>query len=212
MNYVPEPEDKTQFTEQFDRFYTSFSQVYDLAVKIMPFWKRWIKSTLPHIQGPRVLEVSFGTGYLLMQFVDQYETYGIDYNQRFVDMLQERLAERGKSADIRQGNVETLPYEDDYFDSIVNTMAFTAYPDGQKALGELHRVLKPGGKLVMVDVNFPLDGNRLGTLLTKGWIAGGDIVRDMGPLFDQFGFEYSDQEVGGFGSVHLYIAVKVSEN
>jgi len=208
LQYVPEPEDKVGFTEQFDRFYTRFAGLYDGAVRLLPFWKRWLKATLPHIQGPRVLEASFGTGYLLMHYAADYEVFGIDYNQHFVDRLQETLVKKGLSADIRQGNVEALPYEDEYFDSIVNTMAFTAYPDGRKAMSEMHRVLRPGGKIVMVDVDYPLDGNRLGTLITKGWIAGGDIVRDMAPLFAEFGFEYSDEEIGGFGSVHLYIVKK----
>lgn len=211
MKYVPEPEEKEKFTQQFDRFYTSFAKGYDLAVKVLPFWKRWLKATLPHIQGPRVLEISFGTGYLLRQYADQYETFGLDYNQRFVDMLQERLVTNGLSADIRQGNVEELPYADEYFDTIVNTMAFTAYPDGEKAMSEMHRVLKPGGKIVMVDVDYPFDKNRLGIFITKAWIAGGDIVRDMQPLFNKFDFEFTDEEIGGYGSVHLYIAKKSGE-
>jgi ubiquinone/menaquinone biosynthesis C-methylase UbiE len=93
MQYVPEPEDKSGFTEQFDRFYTRFAGLYDSAVKLLPFWKRWLRATLPHIQGPRVLEVSFGTGYLMMQYAADYEVFGIDYKQRFVDRLNDTLAQ-----------------------------------------------------------------------------------------------------------------------
>ncbi|MBC8504777.1 MAG: methyltransferase domain-containing protein [Anaerolineales bacterium] len=208
LRYVSEPEDKEQFTEQYNRFYTSFAKIYDGVVRVLPFWKRWLKATLPHIQGSRVLEVSFGTGYLLMQYASQFDTYGIDYNARFVTMLQDKLAKADLSAKIQQGNVESLPYEDEYFDSIINTMAFTAYPDGEKAMSEMHRVLKPGGKIVMVDVDYPFDHNRIGVLITRAWIAGGDIVRDMEPLFTKFGFEFTNEEIGGFGSVHLYVAKK----
>jgi ubiquinone/menaquinone biosynthesis C-methylase UbiE len=143
VNYVGEPKEIEQFTEQYDRFYTSFAKIYDGAVKVFSFWKRWLNATLPHIQGPRVLEVSFGTGYLLLQCAAQFETFGIDYNERFVTMLHGKLAKVGLSANIQQGNVENLPYEDEYFDTIVNTMAFTAYPDGEKVMSEMHRVLKP---------------------------------------------------------------------
>lgn len=207
-SYVTEPENKSEFTQQFDGFYTKFARTYELIVKILPFWKRWLNATIPHIHGPRVLEISFGTGYLLTQFADQFETYGIDYNQKFVDMLQNKLAQAGLSAEIKQGDAQSLPYEDEFFDSIVNTMAFTAYPDGSKALSEMHRVLKPGGRIIMVDIDYPRNQNRAGIALTKAWIAGGDIVRDMAPLFEQFNFTYTDQEIGGFGSVHLYIAEK----
>ena len=206
--YVEEPKDKEQFTEQYNRFYTSFAKIYDGAVMVLPFWKRWLKVTLPYIQGPRVLEVSFGTGYLMMQYAGQFETFGIDYNERFVTMVQEKLAKAGLSATVQQGNVESLPFEDSYFDSIVNTMAFTAYPDGERAMSEMHRVLKPGGKIIMVDVDYPFDHNRIGMLITKAWIAGGDIVRDMEPLFRKFKLEFTDEEIGGNGSVHLYVATK----
>lgn len=67
VSYVNEPENKEQFTEEFNKFYTMFARSYDVVTRIFPFWKKWLKTTLPHIQGPRVLEVSFGTGYLLTQ-------------------------------------------------------------------------------------------------------------------------------------------------
>jgi ubiquinone/menaquinone biosynthesis C-methylase UbiE len=208
VKYGHEPENKEQFTQEFNKFYTAFAQMYDGMIKILPFWKRWLNTTLPHIQGPRVLEVSFGTGYLLTQYASQFETYGIDYNSKFVDRLQKQLTVKGLTAKIQQGNVEMLPYENDFFDSVVNTMAFTGYPDGIKAMSEMHRVLKPGGKLIMVDIDYPATRKGLGMQITKAWIAVGDIVRDMQSLLKQFNFEFTDEEIGGFGSVHLYIAKK----
>jgi len=104
--------------------------------------------------------------------------------------------------------VESLPYAAAAFDTVINTMAFTAYPDGQRALAEMSRVLKPGGRIVMLDINYPHNGNKIGTLLTRGWKAGGDIIRDLPDLFERTGCEFTDREVGGFGSVHLYVATK----
>jgi len=206
--YVSEPKDKEEFTENFNKFYTVFARTYDLATRIFPFWRRWLKVTVPHIEGPKVLEVSFGTGYLLTQYADHFETYGIDYNEKFVVMLQEKLMQKGQEANIRQGDVQSLPYEDEFFDSIVNTMAFSAYPDGIKAMSEMHRVLKTGGKLIMVDIDYPHERKGFGVQVTKVWIAMGDIIRDMDPIFREFNFEFTDEEIGGFGSVHLYVARK----
>ena len=50
--------------------------------------------------------------------------------------------------------------------------------------------------------------NLILTGLHNRWIVLGDIVRDMGAMFRRFDFEYTDQEIGGFGSVHLYVAEK----
>ena len=61
---------------------------------------------------------------------------------------------------------------------------------------------------MILDVNFPCDGNRLGDALVGLWKRTGDQIRDMNALLDRFGFDASDSEVGGFGSVHLYVARK----
>ncbi len=208
IEYPEEPRDRAAFTESRDRFYTRFAGLYDLAVKALPFWRRWLGRTIPHIRGPRVLEVSFGTGYLLPRYSAHFEVHGVDYNHRMVEIARRNLSRAGVNAYLRQGDVESLPYEDEWFDSVVNTMAFSGYPDGAKAISEVRRVLREGGRLILIDVNYPSDGNRLGTMLVNFWKLTGDVIRDMGELFREYGFAYSDEEIGGYGSVHLYIATK----
>ena len=79
-NYSPEPADARQFTAQYDAFYSRFSPVYDRLVKSCPLWRKWLDNALPCLQGPKVLEVSFGTGYLLTRYAGQYESYAVDLN------------------------------------------------------------------------------------------------------------------------------------
>ncbi len=76
-----EPVDRRAFSQRFDRLYSRFARPYDLAVKLLRIWRRWLGHALPHIQGPCVLEVSPGTGWLLTQYAARYETHAIDLNR-----------------------------------------------------------------------------------------------------------------------------------
>jgi ubiquinone/menaquinone biosynthesis C-methylase UbiE len=207
-HYAAEPDDPQAFTAQFDRWYSRMACPYDLAVKLFPVWRHWLTRALPHIRGPRVLEVSFGTGWLLTRYATDYDTHGVDLNERLVKIARGNLKRAGVAAQLRQANVEALPYPDGYFDTIVNTMSFTGYPNARRAMSELHRVLRPRGRLVLIDVGYPADDNRLGSALVWMWKRAGDLIRDMPALFESFGFDAVDEPIGGFGSIHLYIATK----
>lgn len=206
--YSAEPKDKKAFTQKYDQTYGSLAQAYDWIVKVLPIWRNWISTAIPHIVGPDILEVSFGTGYLISQYAHQFNTFGIDYNWELACIAQQNLKKVGAQAHIQQADIEHLPYPNERFDTVVNTMAFTGYPDGVKALAEIWRVLKPNGRFILVDIDYPKDRNWLGVQTTRLWAALGDIIRDMDALFEQTGFHYTEEEIGGFGSVHLYIATK----
>ena len=207
-NYSNEPEDQQQYTADFDKFYTRFGRLYDLAVKFLPLWKTWIQEALPYLQGPRVLEISFGTGYLLTKYASSFDTYGLDCNERMISLAKSNLKKKGIAASLQRGSVEVLPYKKESFDAIVNTMSLSGYPDGMKAISEMHRVLRKGGRLIIIDVNYPSNGNWLGTRLTRFWARTGDIIRDMDEILGKFDFDYTDHEIGGFGSTHLYLCEK----
>jgi len=206
--YSPEPRDKRAFSERFDRQYSRFARAYDLAVKLLPTWRGWLRHAIPHIQGPRVLEVSPGTGWLLTQYAGQFETHAIDLNRDLIEVARRNLRRAGAMAELQVGDVEALPYPDTAFDTVISTMAFSGYPDGRAALAELVRVMRPEGTLVIIDVNYPSDANRLGIALVELWKRSGDLIRDMNALFAEFDLDATDREIGGFGSVHLYLVTR----
>jgi ubiquinone/menaquinone biosynthesis C-methylase UbiE len=208
---VQEPEDKKGFRDEFDRAYTRFARLYDLALKITPVWGSWIGHALPYLRGPRILEVSFGTGYLMGRYGQQFTPYGVDYNARLIQVARSNLEKQGVTAFLQRADVDHLPYKSGSFDTVVNTMAFTGYPDGMRAMQEFHRVLRRGGRLVLIDIAYPSNGNWLGVRLTQMWASLGDIIRDIGKILNRFDLDYSEREIGGFGSVHLYIAEKGSD-
>ena len=209
--YSNEPENATEHTEVLDKGYSKYVRTYDLAVKLLPIWKTWIKAVVPHIEGNRVLEASFGTGYLLLQFADDYETHGIDINNNMIEMANKNLSQKGIKASLQWANVEELPFPDNYFDTVVNTMAFSGYPNGKQALAEFHRVLKERGRLLIVDFDYPSNRNIFGYWLVKLMESAGDTIRDMSKILPDCHFEFTEEEIGGFGSVHFYVARKLTK-
>ncbi len=205
MKYSHEPKNPAKFQAKFDNFYSWFATTYCFLIEIFPFWKKWIEKSLPYISGPKVLEVSFGTGHLLCQYAHKFDVYGVDLNKKMLSLAENQLRKKGLKANLRNANVESLPYEDNYFDTVVNTMAFSGYPDGELALSEMLRVLKPQGQLILIDINYPKNHNLLGSTLIEFWKYSGDLVRNMDKLFKKFNVQYNEQELGGFGSVHLYL-------
>jgi len=97
----------------------------------------------------RVLEVGFGAGAVLFALAPAArELYGIDLD---ADPEQARavVARRGVRADLRNGNVYELPYEDAFFDLVVSYSVFEHLHEYQRALGEVARVLRPGGRFLL---------------------------------------------------------------
>ena len=94
-----------------------------------------------------MLEVSCGTGWLLARCAERFEAHGVDLNPAMLDRARRNLERNGETAELRRANVEALPYRDELFDTVINTMSFSGYPDAEAAMSELGRELRPAGRL-----------------------------------------------------------------
>ncbi len=209
LKYTDLTEVDENYTDRMNKEYNWMAKGYDAFMTIFPLWKKWIKKVIPHIEGEKILEISFGSGYLMTQYgSSKYEIYGIDYNEKMLEITSNKIAKKNIDAQLYQANVEKLPFPDNTFDTIINTMAFTGYPNGEKAMSEIKRVLKKNGKLLLVDFDYPKNKNWFGYKIVRLWEKFGDIIKDINTLLLQHNFDYKDISVGGFGSVHLFIAQK----
>ncbi len=199
----------SDYTDKMNKEYNWMAKGYDAFMTVFPLWKKWIKKIIPHIRGDKLLEVSFGSGYLMTQYaIGKNEIYGIDYNERMLEITANKMKRLNIKAHLSQGNVEKLPFPDNTFDTVINTMAFTGYPDGEKAMSEIKRVLKKGGRLLLVDFDYPNTRNIFGYLIVRLWEKFGDIIKDISSILAEHDFDYEDISIGGFGSVHMFIANK----
>jgi SAM-dependent methyltransferase len=97
----------------------------------------------------RVLEVGFGAGAVLFALAPAArELFGIDRDAN-PEEARSILARRGLQADLRNGNVYDLPYDDAFFDLVVSYSVFEHLHEYRRALGEVARVLRPGGRFLL---------------------------------------------------------------
>ncbi|MBF6589208.1 MAG: class I SAM-dependent methyltransferase [Ktedonobacterales bacterium] len=129
--------------------------LYWLASTI-PFagqWRRWQRLVLPRLARHDVLEVGCGTGTLLADLVAAgYACAAIDRSPPMVAAARRRLRRRGHpltAARIQRADVRHLPFATAAFDDVVSTFP-TDYITDLMALGEIARVLRPGGRFIVV--------------------------------------------------------------
>jgi len=137
--------------------------------------------------GSRVLEVAPGPGYFCIELakLGDYSITGLDISRTFVEIASKRAAEAGVRVDFRQGNASSMPFGENTFDFLVCRAAFKNFGDPIRALQEMYRVLKPGGRGLIIDlrhdapmesINHLVDGMGLGpidrmfTKLTFRWM------------------------------------------
>lgn len=92
-----------------------------------------------------------GTGRNVPLYGEDVELVGIDLSPKMLAVARRRAAELGREVDLREGDAEQLPFPDTSFDTVVCTLAVCAVPDRDRALAEMHRVLRPGGRLLLLD-------------------------------------------------------------
>ncbi len=104
--------------------------------------------------GSYVLEVAPGPGFLAIELAktDKYQVSGVDISKTFVQIERANAKEAGVEIDFQQGDAAKLPFEDGSFDFVICTAAFKNFTHPVQVLGEMYRVLRPGGKALVIDL------------------------------------------------------------
>jgi len=98
-----------------------------------------------------VLEVAIGTGRNLPFYPEGVRITGLELSPVMLDLARRRATELGIDAELVEGDAETLPFSDNRFDTVVCALSLCSIPNSTKAIAEMVRVLKPGGRLLLFD-------------------------------------------------------------
>jgi demethylmenaquinone methyltransferase/2-methoxy-6-polyprenyl-1,4-benzoquinol methylase len=149
------------------RVFESVAGRYDLMNDVMSFgihrlWKRFTVEQAGVRPGQRVLDLAGGTGDLAAQFAPQVGPAGAvtvaDINPAMLEVGRARLADRGLAGNLEfvQADAERLPFPDNHFDCITIAFGLRNVTHIDAALASMFRVLKPGGRLLVLEFSKPV--------------------------------------------------------
>jgi demethylmenaquinone methyltransferase / 2-methoxy-6-polyprenyl-1,4-benzoquinol methylase len=142
--------------------FTSVAGKYDLMNDLMSFgvhrlWKRHFVAISGLRRGDRVLDLAGGTGDIAALMLPEVGADGEvvigDINNAMLRVGRDRMTDRGLVQGLRyaQLNAEALPFPDRSFDAVTIAFGLRNVTDKQRALGEMHRVLKVGGRALILE-------------------------------------------------------------
>ncbi|MQY52437.1 bifunctional demethylmenaquinone methyltransferase/2-methoxy-6-polyprenyl-1,4-benzoquinol methylase UbiE [Rhodocyclus tenuis] len=153
---VAEAEKARRVADVFD----SVASRYDLMNDLMSggmhrLWKSFTIAQSGVTAGSRVLDVAGGTGDLSLAFARRVGPNGqvwlTDINNAMLTHGRDRLLDKGIMTPVAQCDAEHLPFPDDYFDCVTVAFGLRNMTHKDKALAEMRRVLRPGGRLLVLE-------------------------------------------------------------
>jgi ubiquinone/menaquinone biosynthesis C-methylase UbiE len=159
-----------------------------------------------------VLDVAIGTGLNLPHYPPGVRLTAVDLSPVMLAATAKRADDLGLSVDLREAEAERLPFDDASFDTVVCTLSLCSVADDRAAIGEMHRVLRPGGQLLLLD--HVAATNRVLLALQRLWekvtlrVAGDYQTRHSLPLVARAGFAMTDSRRSRAGTVERLRAVK----
>jgi len=200
-------------TAKVRRVWDEFAPRYDRAMRLAERWwftggRDWVCA---RADGD-VLEVAVGTGSNLACYPSGLRITGIDLSPRMLDLARQYAAQLGVDVTLQEGDAQRLPFDDESFDTVVCTLALCGIPDHRAAIAEMKRVLRPGGRLVLLDhvgsTWWPVWAVQRLVELVSVRAAEEHQTRRPLPLLVEAGFEIAESERLRAGTVERVLARK----
>ena len=186
------------------RVFDSVAERYDVMNDLMSLglhraWKAFAISIVRPKPGERMLDVATGSGDLAVSLCRRTEPGGevwiSDINRRMLERGRDRLLDEGLAVPAVQCNAERLPFPGGYFDCVTVGFGLRNMSNKDVALAEMTRVLKPGGRLVVLE-------------FSKVW-------KPLEPAYDWYSFKvlpWLGDKVAGDASAYRYLAESIRQH
>lgn len=115
-------------------------------------WKQTLGRAVNSKEPLKILDVGTGTGFLALFLAEMgHDCLGVDLTPKMLEQAKEKAQARNLKAQFQLGDAEALEIEDNSLDVVINRLLLWTLPQPEVALKEWLRVLKPGGKIIIVD-------------------------------------------------------------
>ena len=140
-------------TERVRTYWERFAPRYDRSIWFwervlkMPEGRRWVASRA----SGDVLEIGVGTGLNLPLYGPDVRLTAVDLSPAMLAQARRRASVLGRDVDLREGDAQALDFDDSRFDTVVFSLCLCSIPDDRKAVAEGVRVLKPAGRILLLE-------------------------------------------------------------
>jgi demethylmenaquinone methyltransferase/2-methoxy-6-polyprenyl-1,4-benzoquinol methylase len=194
---VDEADKAARVGEVFDRVAERYDVMNDLmSLGLHRYWKTFAVSVVRPQRGERVLDVASGSGDLALALAARVgrdgEVWATDVNRKMLERGRDRLLDAGVMTPAVQCDGERLPFPAAYFDCVTVAFGLRNMTHKEAALSEMARVLKPGGRAVVLEFS--------------------QVWRPLKPLYDLYSFRvlpWLGERVVGAGEPYRYLAQSI---
>lgn len=157
--------EKGEKAQQVEQMFDNIAPTYDLLNKTLSMgmdkgWRKYaVKSLLPY-HPQHILDVATGTGdfaLLEMQLLHPQKITGVDLSSGMLEVARKKVAEAGYADQLffEKADCLQLPFEDNTFDAVTVAYGVRNFANLDAGLAEMKRVLKPGGRMVIIELSAP---------------------------------------------------------
>lgn len=164
MNIKPYKDSELGKKEQVAKMFDAISENYDglnrvISLGIDVSWRKKVVQLVGENSSKQILDIATGTGdlALMMASLNPDKIVGLDISAGMLDVGRQKIAKANLTNTIEMmvGDSENMPFENDTFDAITVSFGVRNFENLNKGLTEINRVLKPNGKLVILETSNP---------------------------------------------------------